>query len=168
MRGRKIALFLKALAVLLLLVLILILFVVGGLFWPEYSRSQLIIKYTAPRELIEKLNESEQLNSRSLLLPIENKICAMGSYGYAENLEGLNSSQLESLPKEILPSEDLTWYLIFLSEMKAERIYLIGEAGLQLIGSGCIDSGDEIFLTTRQESNGLSIKSISFKKEKNK
>jgi hypothetical protein len=59
----------------------------------------------------------------------------VGGYSSVEGIKELNEEQRRSTPKDRLPSEDGLWYLIFFSETRSTRIYLIENAAIDGIES---------------------------------
>lgn len=133
--------------------------------YEEVRRAHLLKSYEAPSELIKQLRMPGVKNISSLTKNDESMVCLMDGYGMAEHLSQLNDRQKRSLPKNILPSEDLTWYLIFLSEDKYTRIYLLdkfGDQGIDASEGGCLTLVDSLLVTPESRPDGSPTFKMTF------
>ncbi len=96
-----------------------------GFFYSEKQREKIFASYRAPSSIISFLASEGERSVATLMMPNESVVCAIDSYASIDNLSDLNFEQRHSLPKEKLPSEDLTWYLLFFSQERIERVYWI-------------------------------------------
>lgn len=110
-------------------------------FYTEAKREDLLRSYKAPPGFVESIHQLKGQEARKLMEKSESLLCALGSYGRSSELVNLNESQRASVSEIELPSEDMTWYLIFLTESRVSRVYLIemyGTFGLSLDKTVCI------------------------------
>jgi len=98
---------------------------IGVLLYPELKRMQLLERYSPSIELTRRLQTPGTGNLSSLAQSGETMVCALDSYGSLVDLKGLSALQRQSLSKDMLPSEDGTWFLIFLSNDSVERVAAI-------------------------------------------
>jgi hypothetical protein len=137
--------------------LILIAISVAAFVYEEVRRAHLLKSYEAPAELIGQLRTTGVQSVSALIKSDESMVCLMDGYGAAERLPHLNDRQRDSLPKSILPSEDMTWYLIFLSGDHYRRIYLLdryGDQGIEVSASGCLTPADSLLVTSSNQPDG--------------
>lgn len=125
----------------LLLVAAIPLFVV---WYGEKERKDLMRDYQVPQIFLARVIALQQMPVKKLMEPGEVLVCAVSSYGGVERVRDLNATQKRSTPKDKLPSEDGLWYLIFFSETRSTRIYLIENAAINGItddSDACIGEG---------------------------
>ncbi|MDX1253002.1 MAG: hypothetical protein IDH49_12270 [Gammaproteobacteria bacterium] len=122
----------------------------------EKERKELMRDYEVPQIFLARIIALERTPAKTLMESGETLICAVGSYSGVERKKELNEKQKLSTPKDKLPSEDGVWYLIFFSETRSMRIYLIENraiAGITNDSDGCIgESG--YFEVIRKEPRG--------------
>lgn len=97
----------------------------------EKERQYLMRNYQVPQIFLARIIALQQMPVKKLMEPGEVLVCAVAPY--ARGVEGrteLNEAQKRSTPTGILPSEDGLWYLIFFSETRSTRIYLIENAAI--------------------------------------
>jgi len=111
----------------LLLVAAIPLFIV---WYGEKERKDLMRDYQVPQIFLARIIALQQMPVKKLMEPGEVLVCAVGSYSGVEGRNELNEEQRRSTPKDKLPSEDGLWYLIFFSETRSTRIYLIESAAI--------------------------------------
>lgn len=119
----------------------------------EYDRERLIESYRVPSHFYEKIFSVEKGYIFELLNSGETILCAVGSYGNVENLNILTSHQKKSLPKSRLPSEDMSWYLLFFNNEKISRVYMFDNQKLQASvnnnGAGCVRGDAPFFFSNK-------------------
>jgi hypothetical protein len=96
----------------------------------EKQRNDLKRDYEVPQSFLARMIALQQVTVGKLMEPGEVIVCAVSSYGHVDAINELNESQKKSTPKDMLPSDDGMWYLIFFSETKSTRIYLIENAAI--------------------------------------
>jgi hypothetical protein len=97
------------------------------IFWyTEAERARLIAEYEMPSAFLNEIVTKREGRMSSIMRGNEVIVCAIGGYGSVESLPELNVQQKNSLPKEKLPSEGLTWYLLFFTQDAISRVYLVG------------------------------------------
>ncbi len=105
-------------------VLMLIPISAGWFLLNEWQRSALVEKYSHMSKAISLPNRVGVWSTSSLLENEEELVCAMDSYGGAEDLKALNARQKKTLSKTDLPSESGAWYLLFFTADQVNRIAL--------------------------------------------
>lgn len=143
--------------------------ILGGLFlaaaipflviwYGETKREQLIARYQAPPDFLEDIFAKIEGPASALMNSHETVVCAIGGYGSVDELSPLNAKQKSSLPKDVLPSEDMAWYLLFFASDSVSRIYLIDSAKLEGnvegAGAGCIDRDGQFVVQKIKEVSG--------------
>ncbi len=109
--------------------------------------------YEVPQVFLARIIALQQMPAKTLMDSGETLICAVGSYSGVDGRKELNEEQKLSTPKDKLPSEDGIWYLIFFSETRSTRIYLIENAAINGItndSDGCV-GGSGSFEVIRSE-----------------
>jgi len=96
----------------------------------EKERQDLMRDYQVPQIFLARIIYLQKMPVKKLMEPGEVLVCAVGGYGSVEGIKELNEEQRRSTPKDRLPSESGLWYLIFFSETKSTRIYLIENAAI--------------------------------------
>lgn len=127
---------------------ILVVAAAGQFFFSEWRREQLLRQYAPDSALLEAVRKVGVHDLSTILRGSETVVCSLGGYGRVDDLAGLNSSQKESAPKSNLPSEDATWYLLFFSSDRLNRVAVFsnyGERGVLPEGDRCV-SGDSRFV----------------------
>lgn len=129
------------------------------IFWHgERARYQLLTAYQVPPEFLNDIFARGSGSVSEILSLNENVICAIGGYGNVDSLVLLNEKQRTSIPKANLPSEDLTWYLLFFSNDSVSRIYLMESATLGgnvgATGAGCVDREGRFVILKTPSANG--------------
>lgn len=108
------------------------------LFFIEYGekeRQDLMRDYQVPQIFLARIIYLQKMPTKKLMGPGEVLVCAVGGYGSVEGIKELNEEQKRSTSKDRLPSEDGLWYLIFFSETRSTRIYLIENAAIDGVTS---------------------------------
>jgi hypothetical protein len=126
--------------------------------YEEAKRASLLKSYVAPADLVRQLQTPGVQSIGTLLKNDESLMCLMDAYGTAEGLSQLNASQRNSLPKSMLPSEDVAWYLIFLTGKQHTRIYLLdkfGAQGLDIDSYGCLRREESLLVVPNKPTDGL-------------
>lgn len=127
----------------------------------EWTRKRLLNSYQAAEDFTRTLRIPGSSNVEKLLKPREVLVCVIDAYGSPESLKELNQAQRQALSKEHLPSEDMTWYMIFYSRERAERVVLFdlyGDSGLRLVNAGCFDrTGTYIVARGKKSSSEITI-----------
>jgi hypothetical protein len=100
------------------------------IWYGEKGRQDLMRDYQVPQIFLARVLALQQMPVKKLFEPGETLVCAVHSYAGVEGVEELNEKQRRSTPKDQLPSEDGIWYLIFFSETRSTRIYLIESAAI--------------------------------------
>lgn len=130
-----------------------------SIFWcGEVERARLIRGYQVPSEFIENIVAKREGSVGLLMNGSEAAVCAIGGYGSANDLPSLNSKQRASIPKDKIPSEDLSWYLLFFDDDSVTRIYLIDSVRLEGDvdgGSGCINKSGYFVVRVANEAGGV-------------
>lgn len=122
----------------------------------EWQRSRLLATYSFPPGLRKALAEPGVGPLSAIAAENEILVCALDSYSSAADLHELSVEQRLSLPKELLPSEDGTWYLLFFSERRIERIFASRFSNGELLRTSdnrCSDI-DRGFRISRSNHNG--------------
>lgn len=136
------------------------------LFYGEYSRERKILSYQPPPEIFDSITPNQRAKAKSIMKEGEILVCALGGYGRAENLRGLNAQQRASLNKDVIPSEDLSWYLIFFSESRFTRIYLMDNSKIEAFFShespGCVSADGKVSLDVYTTDSGQEKKILRF------
>lgn len=129
-----------------------------GLFvYEEVRREWLIMSYAAPSELLKQFQTIGTQRIDAMMKKEESMVCFLYSYNSAADLSELNPNQRDSLPKSILPSQDLAWYLIFMTGRKQTRIYLLdtfGTKGIDIDNFGCLNRGQSLAVMKSQYDDG--------------
>lgn len=136
--------------------------------YSEWSRERILDSYRAPANFILDFRKLGIRSAAELMAPTETLICAVDAYGNPEAIADLNASQRRSLSKDELPSEDMTWYLIFYSQKQAQRVILmeqLGDNGIRLIGSGCYDQSAKYIVSRAEQKSGTQELEVRFVKE---
>jgi hypothetical protein len=92
--------------------------------YEEYNRARLLDKYEAQPDYIESLLSLKSGDVGLLMRDQEVLVCVIDGYADAQDIQDLNQQQRQSIPKSKLPSEGLTWYLLFFKDTQVSRIYL--------------------------------------------
>ena len=139
--------------------------------YSEWTRKKLLDSYQASPTFLNSFRNGNLQSVGEILRPGEILVCAIDAYGTTESLPSLNSSQRRSLKKDKLPSEDMTWYLIFYSQNKAERVVLMeryGDSGIRLIESGCYDRTVRFSVSQVESKGEVKELAVNFFKEEAK
>jgi hypothetical protein len=125
----------------------------------EIERDHLINRYRAPVGYFLKEILSKRQGSLDLIMKDKEVImCAIDGYGRIDQIAELNAKQKASLPKDKLPSEDLTLYLLFFANDSISRVYFIDRAELGAIniekGGVCASREDRFIVETIKDANG--------------
>jgi len=125
----------------------------------EIQREQLITRYRAPvGYFLEDIMSKRQGSLDLIMKDKEIIMCAIDGYGSIDQIVELNAKQKASLPKDKLPSEDLTLYLLFFANDSISRVYFIDRAGLGAIniekGGICASREDRFIVETIKDANG--------------
>ncbi len=110
----------------------------------EKERQDLMRNYEIPQRFLSRVIALQKVSAEKLMEPGETLICAVNAYAGVGGVKRLNETQKLSIPKDKLPSEDGIWYLIFFSETRSTRVYLIENAavdGLTDDSDVCIERG---------------------------
>jgi hypothetical protein len=117
--------------------------------YEEARRSALIDQYRAGQPLTAELMAKQGHDVSGLMRPNERLVCVLHAYGLAEDLGALSEHQRRSLPKRDLPSEDMSWYLLFFDERRVTRIHLFESApagAMEIEQAGCAPRGMRYWL----------------------
>jgi hypothetical protein len=123
----------------------------------ERQRKELLVSYEMPNAFLEKMLSIENGSVSALMDGQETMMCAIGGYGDVENISSLSEEQKSSLPKSKLPSEGLTWYLLFFNNNSISRIYLVDSTKLEITRdseTACVNRGAHFVIQKRQLPNG--------------
>ena len=125
----------------------------------ELEREHLITRYWAPVDfLLEDILSKRQGGLDLIMKDKEVIMCAIDGYGSIDQIVELNAKQKASLPKDKLPSEDLTLYLLFFANDSISRVYFINRAELRAIniekGGACASREDKFTVETIKDANG--------------
>lgn len=143
------------------------------IWYGEKERQDLMRDYQVPQIFLARVIALQQMPVKKLFESGETLVCAVHSYAGVEGVEELNEEQRRSTPKDKLPSEDGIWYLIFFSETRSTRIYLIESAAINGItndsdrcigGDGSFEVISEAPRDTADFKNGYHVFSIRMKK----
>jgi len=126
----------------------------------EIEREQLITRYRAPVDFFLEDILSKRQGSLDLIMKDKEIImCAIDGYGSIDQIVELNAKQKASLPKDKLPSEDLTLYLLFFANDSISRVYFIDRAELGAInigkGDACASREDKFTVEVIKDANGV-------------
>jgi hypothetical protein len=108
------------------------------IWYGEKERRDLMRDYQVPQIFLARIIALQKMSAKTLLEPEEVLVCAVNSYAGVDGIKELSEAQKISTPKDKLPSEDGLWYLIFFSETRSTRIYLIENAAV----NGITDDSD--------------------------
>lgn len=104
--------------------------IVTEFFVSEWSRDRTLKSLEAPNEYIERYFREEGTFSAGVLMQgSETLVCAIDSYTDPQRLSWVNEKQKKTISKDMLPSSDLSWYLLFFNEEGISRIYLMNHQG---------------------------------------
>jgi hypothetical protein len=93
--------------------------------YPEIRREYLFQKYLPSEHQVRALSMAGNFPISSIMQAGEVKVCSMNSYSRPDELTDLTEKQKQSLSKSETPSEDGSWYLLFYSIDKINRVILI-------------------------------------------
>ena len=80
-----------------------------------------------------------------ILMPGETNLCVLPEYVSVEVLKGeVSSAQFSALSRERFPHRDIAWYMIFLSEERVSRAYVVSQLRLDPPAAAC-RSRDAVF-----------------------
>ena len=125
----------------------------------EIERDYLITRYRAPVGYFLKDILSKRQGSLDLIMKDKEVImCAIDGYTGIDQIAELNAKQKASLPKDKLPSEDSTLYLLFFTNYSISRVYFISRLKLSAInignGDACASREDKFTVQTTKSANG--------------
>ena len=76
-----------------------------------------------------------------ILMPGERSLCVLPEYVSVDGLKGkVSSAQYFAISKERMPHRDIAWYIIFLSEEKVSRAYVVSQLRLDPPVAACRSS----------------------------
>lgn len=140
------------------LLIVVVAMVVLIFLFGEWQRSEMLKSYEMPHALMEQIISAEHGVVGALMSEHETMMCAIDGYGDVANISSLNAKQKNSLPKEKLPSEGLTWYLLFFNDGSISRINLVGTmelgADTRDTEAGCVNRNGYFEIQKRLDKNG--------------
>jgi hypothetical protein len=140
----------KKIILLVALLLIAFLLITSGLFfYQERRRVSLIENYEKNATYIFSLDLRNETKANALFKAEEILVCALSSYSSSNSIVALNEKQKQSLPKTDLPSQDLSWYLLFFKVDSISRIALISDEKFLFANESkvqCIGGNDELIV----------------------
>jgi len=144
---------------------------VGFFYFTEWRRAVVLKNLEIPTEVLGRLNVTVHSYVGNILVAEEKLLCALHPYVGKNVLhKELNSSQIASLEKFELPSEDMTWYLLFFSDSELTRAYLVERYSQMDLAEGapqCVYAKDSYSVETRRMPSGES-KELTFISNKRK
>lgn len=97
-----------------------------GSFLTSEARHFIALKsYSPSATLVEVLATESRGVLSDLATGNEHLVCVLNAYGREDDLGQLNSQQRASVSAISLPSEDGTWFLLFFSEHRVERVMAV-------------------------------------------
>jgi len=130
----------------------------GVFYFIEWQRTALLKKLKIPTEVFKKLDVKQQSNLQNILMADEKLLCTLHPYVGKNVLQKeLNNFQISSLEKFELPSEDMTWYLLFFSDSKLTRAYLVEGYSQMFIKADapkCASANGSYFVETKRTPSG--------------
>lgn len=136
--------------------------------YEELERNRLISGYTPPSGFVEKIIKIDKDVVDNHFHDDEILVCAINSYSKVDDIDRLSVMQKKSMPKRSLPSQDMSWYLIFFSEQKVSRVYLINSElinGLTNDSAICAERGWHMSIEKIERSDRSYQYNIKFEKK---
>lgn len=116
----------------------------------ELTRKWQLESYEPPLAIKSQFLREGSFNVGTLFLNDETELCLVHAYATdARNLENSSISIRDSIHDLYLPSEDMTWYAIFINDEKVSRVYIFHTPFANVFG--CYQGNDVIRIVKTSE-----------------